>query len=80
MPDELGKVTFREKASAAYVYYECERTCKSENKCNVAKHATIGKLVDPSGYYNTNRQWFRNLSAAVPTGIGAHFETMASLH
>ena len=47
VPDEPGKVTFREKAGTVYVYYEYERTYKPEKKYNVAKRATIGKLVDP---------------------------------
>lgn len=47
VPDEPGKITFREKAGTVYVYYEYDRTYKPDKKYNVAKRVTIGKLVDP---------------------------------
>ena len=48
VPDEPGKMTFREKAGTVYVYYEYDRVYKPDKQYNVAKRVTIGKLVDPS--------------------------------
>ena len=47
VPDEPGKITFREKAGTVYVYYETGRTYKPDKKYNVAKRVTVGKLADP---------------------------------
>ena len=44
IPDVTGKITTRPKGNAVYVNYEIERVYKHENKYNVPKRVTIGKL------------------------------------
>ena len=46
VPDEKGKITFREKGNAKYVYYEYERVYDPKRKYTTVKRATIGKLSD----------------------------------
>lgn len=46
VPDEKGKITFREKGSAKYVYYEYERVYDPKRKYTTVKRSTIGKLSD----------------------------------
>ena len=46
VPDEKGKITFREKGNAKYVYYEYERVYDPKRKYTTVKRSTIGKLSD----------------------------------
>ena len=46
MPNEKGKITFREKGNAKYVYYEYERVYDPKRKYTTVKRSTIGKLSD----------------------------------
>lgn len=46
VPEEKGKITFREKGNAKYVYYEYERVYDPKRKYTTVKRSTIGKLSD----------------------------------
>ncbi len=46
VPDEKGKITFREKGKAKYVYYEYERVYDPKRKYTTVKRSTIGKMSD----------------------------------
>ena len=46
VPDEKGKITFREKGKAKYVYYEYERVYDPNRKYTTVKRSTIGKMSD----------------------------------
>ena len=46
VPDEKGKITFREKGNAKYVYYEYERVYDPKRKYTTVRRSTIGKLSD----------------------------------
>ena len=46
VPDEKGKITFREKGTTKYVYYEYERVYDPKRKYTTVKRSTIGKLAD----------------------------------
>jgi hypothetical protein len=48
VPEAPGKITFRAKGPATYVYYEYAREYDPERKFNVPRRVTIGKLADPS--------------------------------
>nr|WP_270362586.1 hypothetical protein [Eubacterium ramulus] len=44
IPEVKGKITFRSKGSARYVYYECDRTYDPSKKYTIVKRVTIGKV------------------------------------
>lgn len=44
-----GKITFRSKGSACYVYYECDRTYDPGKKYTIVKRVTIGKVSADDG-------------------------------
>ena len=44
IPEVKGKITFRSKGSARYVYYECDRTYDSSKKYTIVNRVTIGKV------------------------------------
>ena len=44
VPEVKGKITFRSKGSACYVYYECDRTYDPSRKYTIVKRVTIGKV------------------------------------
>lgn len=44
IPEVKGKITFRRKGSACYVYYECDRTYDPSKKYTIVKRVTIGKV------------------------------------
>ena len=46
VPDEKGKITFRQKENAKYVYYEYDRVYDPKRKYTIVKRSTIGKLSD----------------------------------
>lgn len=46
VPDEKGKITFREKGKAKYVYYEYERVYDPKRKYTTVRRSTIGKMSD----------------------------------
>lgn len=46
VPDEKGKITFRQKGNAKYVYYEYDRVYDPKRKYTIVKRSTIGKLSD----------------------------------
>lgn len=46
VPDEKGKITFRQKGNAKYVYYEYDRDYDPKCKYTIVKRSTIGKLSD----------------------------------
>ena len=46
VPDEKGKITFRQKGNAKYVYYEYDRAYDPKRKYTIVKRSTIGKLSD----------------------------------
>ncbi len=45
IPEVKGKITFRSKGNARYVYYECDRTYDSSKKYTIVKRVTIGKVL-----------------------------------
>ena len=45
IPEVKGKITFRSKGSARYVYYECDRTYDPSKKYTIVKRVTIGKVL-----------------------------------
>ena len=46
VPDKKGKITFRQKGNAKYVYYEYDRVYDPERKYTIVKRSTIGKLSE----------------------------------
>ena len=46
IPESKGKITFREKGNAKYVYYECDRTYDPSKQYTSVKRVTIGKVSD----------------------------------
>lgn len=46
IPEVKGKITFRSKGNARYVYYECGRTYDSSKQYTTVKRVTIGKVSD----------------------------------
>lgn len=46
IPDVRGKITFRSKGNARYVYYECFRTYNASKQYTTVKRVTIGKVSD----------------------------------
>lgn len=44
IPEVKGKITFRSKGNARYVYFECDRNYDSERKYTIVKRVTIGKV------------------------------------
>ena len=46
VPDEKGKITFRKKGNATYVYYEYHRVYDPKRKYTIVKRSTIGKLSE----------------------------------
>lgn len=46
IPEAKGKITFRSKGTARYVYYECERNYDPSKQYTTVKRVTIGKVSD----------------------------------
>lgn len=46
IPEVKGKITFRSKGNARYVYYECNRSYDPTKKYTTVKRVTIGKISD----------------------------------
>ena len=46
VPDEKGRITFRKKGNATYVYYEYHRVYDPKRKYTIVKRSTIGKLSE----------------------------------
>lgn len=46
IPEVKGKITFRSKGNARYVYYECNRNYDPTKKYTTVKRVTIGKVSD----------------------------------
>ena len=46
IPEVKGKITFRSKGNARYVYYECNRNYDPAKKYTTVKRVTIGKVSD----------------------------------
>lgn len=44
IPDVKGKITYRSKGNARYVYYECDRNYDPSKKYTIVKRVTIGKV------------------------------------
>ena len=44
IPEVKGKITFRSKGNARYVYYECNRNYDPAKKYTTVKRVTIGKV------------------------------------
>ena len=44
IPEVKGKITYRSKGDALYVYYECGRTYDSGKQYTIVKRVTIGKV------------------------------------
>lgn len=49
IPDVKGKITYRTKGNARYVYYECNRIYDPSKKYTTVKRVTIGKVSDDDG-------------------------------
>lgn len=46
IPNVKGKITFRSKGNARYVYYECSRNYNPSKQYTTVKRVTIGKVSD----------------------------------
>ena len=46
IPEVKGKITFRNKGNARYVYYECNRIYDASKQYTTVKRVTIGKVSD----------------------------------
>lgn len=46
VPESKGKITFRSKGKARYVYYECDRIYDPAKQYTTVKRVTIGKVSD----------------------------------
>ena len=46
IPEEKGKITFRNKGNARYVYFECNRCYDPSKQYTTVKRVTIGKVID----------------------------------
>ena len=46
IPEVKGKITFRSKGNARYVYYECSRSYDPSKQYTTVKRVTIGKVID----------------------------------
>ena len=46
IPESKGKITYREKNGATYVYYEYDRVYDAKKKYTTVKRRTIGKVVE----------------------------------
>jgi len=46
IPEVKGKITFRSKGTARYVYYECDRNYDPQKQYTTVKRVTIGKVSD----------------------------------
>ena len=46
IPESRGKITFRSKGTARYVYYECDRNYDPTKQYTTVKRVTIGKVAD----------------------------------
>lgn len=46
IPEEKGKITFRNKGNARYVYFECNRCYDPSKQYTTVKRVTIGKVTD----------------------------------
>jgi len=46
IPESKGKITFRSKGNAKYVYYECDRVYDPSKQYTSVKRVTIGKVSD----------------------------------
>ena len=46
IPKIKGKITFRNKGKARYVYYECDRIYDPSKQYTTVKRVTIGKISD----------------------------------
>jgi transposase len=46
IPETKGKITFRNKGNAHYVYYECSRSYDPSKQYTTVKRVTIGKVID----------------------------------
>ena len=46
IPEVKGKITFRSKGNARYVYYECSRSYDPSRQYTTVKRVTIGKVTD----------------------------------
>ena len=46
IPECRGKITFRSKGTARYVYYECDRNYDPTKQYTTVKRVTIGKVSD----------------------------------
>lgn len=44
IPDVKGKITYRSKGNARYVYYECDRNYDPGKRYTIVKRVTIGKV------------------------------------
>ena len=61
VPDKKGKITFRQKGNAKYVYYEYDRVYDPERKYTIVKRSTIGKLSEEG-------RWKHPGNARMPAG------------
>lgn len=57
IPDVKGKITFRCKGNARYVYYECDRNYNPSKKYTTVKRVTIGKVVDDTTKMKPNENF-----------------------
>ena len=55
IPDVKGKITYRTKGNARYVYYECNRTYDPSKKYTTVKRVTIGKVSEDVLFYMMSR-------------------------
>ena len=67
VPDEKGKITFREKGNAKYVYFEYERVYDPKRKYTTVKRSTIGKLSDEDPNKMRPNENFRRFFPEVQT-------------
>ena len=65
--DEKGKITFREKGNAKYVYFEYERVYDPKRKYTTVKRSTIGKLSDEDPNKMRPNENFRRFFPEVQT-------------
>lgn len=59
IPEVKGKITFRSKGNARYVYFECDRNYDSERKYTIVKRVTIGKVSSDDETKMTPNENFR---------------------
>ena len=69
IPDVKGKITYRTKGNARYVYYECNRIYDPSKKYTTVKRVTIGKVSDDDGTKMRPNENFRKFFPEVDKSL-----------